>query len=182
MSIVSTNVSLNSNILRQNLSSLLRTYPFLNVQTVGSSVLGKPIYVVKLGRGPKKVFYSASIHANEWITSSVLMKFVEDYCVSYVRGSNLYNHSIRNLFRSTSIYIMPMVNPDGVDLVTGNIAISSPSYQKALHIANQFSSIPFPNRLESQFKWCWFKKLPTSLQSLVILWLYGFAFLIVLTN
>lgn len=118
MSIVSTNVSLNSNILRQNLSSLLRTYPFLNVQTVGSSVLGKPIYVVKLGRGPKKVFYSASIHANEWITSSVLMKFVEDYCVSYVRGSNLYNHSIRNLFRSTSIYIMPMVNPDGVGLTS----------------------------------------------------------------
>lgn len=45
------------------------------------------------------------------------------------------------------------INPTGVDLVTGNIAISSPSYQKALHIANQFSSIPFPNRLESQFKW-----------------------------
>lgn len=37
------------------------------------------------------------------------------------------------------------INPTGVDLVTGNMAISSPSYQKALHIANQFSSIPFPD-------------------------------------
>ncbi len=37
------------------------------------------------------------------------------------------------------------INPTGVDLVTGNLAVSSPSYQKALHIANQFSSIPFPN-------------------------------------
>lgn len=145
MSIVSTNVSYNSNVLRQNLSLLLRTYPFLNVQTVGNSILGKPIYVIKLGRGAKKVFYSGSIHANEWITTPVLMKFVEDYCVSYVARSNLYGYSIRNLFNSTSIYIMPMVNPDGVDLVTGNMVVSSPSYQKTLHIANQFSSIPFPN-------------------------------------
>lgn len=145
MSIVSTNVSYNSNVLRQNLSSLLRAYPFLNVQTVGNSVLGKPIYVIKLGRGPRKVFYSGSIHANEWITTPVLMKFVEDYCISYVRHSNLYGYSVRNLFNSTSIFIMPMVNPDGVDLVTGNLAVSSPSYQKALHIANQFSSIPFPD-------------------------------------
>ncbi len=65
MSIVFTNVSYNSNLLRQNLNMLLRAYPFLNVQTVGNSVLGKPIYVLKLGRGTKKVFYSASIHANE---------------------------------------------------------------------------------------------------------------------
>ena len=145
MSIISTNVPYHSNILRQNLSLLLRTYPFVNVQTIGNSVLGKPIYVIKLGRGPRKVFYSGSIHANEWITTPVLMKFIEDYCISYVRRSNLYGYSVQNLFNSTSIYIMPMVNPDGVDLVTGNLAVSSSSYQKALHIANQFSSIPFPN-------------------------------------
>lgn len=114
MSIVFTNVSYNSNLLRQNLNMLLRAYPFLNVQTVGNSVLGKPIYVLKLGRGTKKVFYSASIHANEWITTPLLIKFVEDYCISYVNRSNLHGYSIRNLFNSVSIYIMPMVNPDGV--------------------------------------------------------------------
>lgn len=118
MSIVSTNVPYHSDLLKQNLSLLLRTYPFLNVQTTGNSVLGKPIYVIKLGRGPRKVFYSAAIHANEWITSPILMKFIEDYCISYVRRTNLYGYSIRNLFNSTSIYLMPMVNPDGVDLVT----------------------------------------------------------------
>lgn len=145
MSIVSTSIPYNSDVLRQNLSLLLRTYSFLNVQTVGNSVLGKPIYVIKLGRGSKKVFYSASIHANEWITSPVLIKFIEDYCQAYVNNSTLYGYSIRSLFQSTSIFIMPMVNPDGVDLVTGNMAISSPSYQKALHIASQFTSIPFPD-------------------------------------
>lgn len=37
------------------------------------------------------------------------------------------------------------INPTGVDLVTGTIQISSPSYQKALHIANNFPEIPFTN-------------------------------------
>ena len=55
MSIVPTNINYNSTILRQNLNSLVRTFPFLNVQSVGLSVLKKNIYVIKLGKGTKKV-------------------------------------------------------------------------------------------------------------------------------
>lgn len=62
MSIISTNVPYNSNILRQNLRDLIRQYPFLNIQTVGNSILGEDIFVIKLGKGPKQVFYSAAIH------------------------------------------------------------------------------------------------------------------------
>jgi g-D-glutamyl-meso-diaminopimelate peptidase len=62
MSIVPTNVNYNSTLLIQNLIMLNRIYPFLNIQSAGTSVLGKNIYVVKLGNGTKKVFYSGSIH------------------------------------------------------------------------------------------------------------------------
>ena len=149
MSIVPTNVSYNYSLMSQNLASLNRTYPFLNIQTVGNSVLGKNIYVVKLGKGTKKVFYSASIHANEWITSVLLMKFIEDYCIAYNNNSRLYGYSVRRLFNSVSIYIMPIVNPDGVDLVTGNLNKTSLTYLNALNISRQFPDIPFPSRMES---------------------------------
>ena len=143
MSIVSTNIPYSFNILVQNLYNLLQTYPFLNVQIFGNSVLGKPIYVIKLGRGSNKVFYSASIHANEWITTPLLMKFVEDYCVSYVNNTTLYGYSVRDLFKRSSIYIMPMVNPDGVNLVTNSLNNIS-AYQSAKFISNQYPYIPFP--------------------------------------
>lgn len=121
MNIVQTDRNYNYSVLRQNLVSLNYAFPFLNIQTVGNSVLGKNIYVIKLGKGPKKVFYSASIHANESITSIVLMKFIEDYCDAYVSNSKLYGYSVRSLFNNVSIFIMPMVNPDGVGFkIIGN--------------------------------------------------------------
>ena len=40
---------------------------------------------------------------------------------------------------------MPLVNPDGVDLVTGALSKSSPSYKQAEKIAYGFATIPFPD-------------------------------------
>ena len=77
------------------------------------------------------------------------MKFIEDYCSSYINNTSLYGYNIKDLFNYSSIYIMPMVNPDGVDLVTGFLPATSPIYLKTLKIANGFSNIPFPDRLES---------------------------------
>lgn len=125
--IVPTNVAYSSYILNSNLNTLYRKFPFLDIKPVGVSNLGNPINVIRLGTGNKKVFYSASFHANEWITSVLLMKFIEDYCNAYVSDSKLYNYSVQDLFNSCSIYIMPMVNPDGVNLVIGNINKNSRS-------------------------------------------------------
>lgn len=108
-------------------------------------LFGTPIYVVKLGKGKKEIFYSASIHANEFITTSILMKFIEDYCISYKNNKLLYGYPIRKLFDYCSIYLMPMVNPDGVDLVTGSLPRNSLSYKYAQKIAYGFATIPFPD-------------------------------------
>ena len=63
MAIVQTNINYTYEIMRSNIYELNITYPFLQVQSVGYSVLGKSIPVIRLGRGPKQVFYSASFHA-----------------------------------------------------------------------------------------------------------------------
>ena len=93
----------------------------------------------------KKCFTPLLFIGNEWITSPVLMKFVEDYCFSYVNNLRIFNVNARTLFNSVSIYIMPMVNPDGVDLVTGEISPNSSLYTNTKLIADNYPTIPFPS-------------------------------------
>lgn len=52
-----------SNVVYQNIESLKQQYPFLEIGSAGKSILGKDIPFVRIGRGPKEVFYSAAIHA-----------------------------------------------------------------------------------------------------------------------
>ncbi len=119
-------------------------YPFLKSGTTGKSVMGKAISFLHIGTGEKEVFYNASHHANEWLTTPVLLKFAEEYANSYALGEQLGDVVAARLFREYSLYLVPMVNPDGVDLVTGLLQ-SGAYYNRALQISEAYPEIPFPN-------------------------------------
>lgn len=143
--VVQTDISYTYENLIRNISGLLRIYPFLQIGSIGRSVLGRAIPVIRIGEGQKEVFYNASIHANEWITTPVLMKFLEEYSRRYVEDSNIFGYNARDLFENVTLYIVPMINPDGVDLVTGAIKEGDSAYEQARQIANNYPDIPFPS-------------------------------------
>ena len=142
--VVTTNVSYTYNLFMMNLSALKRIYPFLTLGSIGNSVMGKAIPYAKIGNGSKEVFYSAAIHANEWITAPLLMKFLENLALAYTNNSSIYNFNARELLNQVSIYLVPMANPDGVDLITGALKENSSYYQSAKQISENYPNIEFP--------------------------------------
>ena len=143
-SVVPTNVPYSYQLLTFILEGLEVRYPFITGGAIGRSVMGKNIPVVKLGNGETEVFYNASHHANEWITTPVVLKFLEEYAESYATGGNIFNTSARELYNKASLYIVPMVNPDGVDLVNG-VVPNGVFLDKAIRLAQNYPNIPYPN-------------------------------------
>ena len=140
--VVPTTLRFSSDVMNILLGSLAARYPFLSFSSIGKSVLGKDLVSLRLGRGEKVVSYNASHHANEWITSLLLVKFVEMFCHALVTERRLGDYDPREVFDSASIYIVPMVDPDGVELVTGQIPAGSTLYENAEKL-NTFG-LPFP--------------------------------------
>ena len=145
MSIVPTDVPMTSRLAEQLVQELTAQYPFLRSETLVSTRLGRPILALTIGTGPRRVLYSAAHHANEWLTATVLLKFAEDLAEAIQSGSRLGGVDAAQLAEQTTIHIVPMVDPDGVDLVTGAIAPGSEDYAQAQALAEKYPAIPFPD-------------------------------------
>lgn len=115
-----------------DLSRLAERYPFIQLGSIGESVLGRSIPSVRIGTGPKEVHYNASFHAQEWITTPLLMEFLERYADAYEKGGRIGQFDIPTLYRQTSLWLVPMVNPDGVELVQEGIEPDNPYYDLVL--------------------------------------------------
>lgn len=142
---VPTTISYTYEILMLNIQSFMIRFPFLAFGSVGESVMDKSIPYIKLGNGPRQLLYVAGTHANEWICCPLLMKFVEEYCLAYTSGGKIFDRFAKDIFDTATIYIVPMLNPDAIDLVTGVLNKNSTEYINAVAISNDYPNIPFPN-------------------------------------
>lgn len=134
--VVDTNINYTYEIMERDIEGLRARYPFIETGIAGKSVLGKNLYYIKLGNGPNQVFYNASHHSLEWITSVLLMKFVENFSKAYVDRTPLAGYDTRSIWNQSTIYIMPMVNPDGVDLVLNGLQRDNPYYSRLIEWNN----------------------------------------------
>lgn len=145
MSIVRTDIPMTSGLCEETIRMLVETYPFLRTQVLTTTVFGRPVQSLTIGEGDRRVFFSASHHANEWITTTVLLKFAEELARAIQTGSTLYGVPAKTINQAATLYLVPMADPDGVDLVTGAIEPETPEYESAQRIANSFPDIPFPS-------------------------------------
>ena len=144
MSIVTTNIPITTDSCNAMIRQLQVKYPFCRSEVLTTSAFGRELRTLVIGRGGRKVLYTAAHHANEWITALILLKFAEEYARAIAANGEIFGMPARELEKQATIYMVPLVDPDGVDLVTGAIAPGTTQYAIARSFAENYPEIPFP--------------------------------------
>ena len=145
MPIVRTDIPITAASCNEMILQIVRTYPFCRSEQLTASAFQRSIRTLVIGNGPRKVLYTAAHHANEWITALVLLKFGEDLAAAIAAAGQIGGYNARDVARNATIYMVPMVDPDGVDLVVGAIQPGSVQYETARTLADRYPAIPFPD-------------------------------------
>ena len=152
MSIINTAVPITAESCDRAILELVKTYPFCRTEVLATTAYQRPLRTLVIGNGPGKLLLSASHHANEWITTLILLKYAEDLCMAYMQGSTVDGFPAAQLLDAATVYMVPMVNPDGVDLVTGAIVPGSIPYEIAQEMSRFYPAIPFPSGWKANLK------------------------------
>ena len=125
--------------------AIVERYPFCRTEVLTQTAFGRPLRTLVIGNGPRKVVYSAAHHANEWITSLLLLKFAEEFAEAIASGGRIGGMDAGELAKVATVYMVPMVDPDGVDLVVGATRPGTVEYELARRLADHYPDIPFPD-------------------------------------
>lgn len=113
--------------LIETLGKLKYRYPDdIKIFTAGYSENGREILMYTLGSGEKKALIVGGVHAREHISTKYLLKVTEDYCAAVHSATGCYGeYNINSIFREYTFYVIPCVNPDGLEIILSRDKVKS---------------------------------------------------------
>lgn len=101
-----------------DIMELTQKYPdYMSSIPIGITYDARQVWEVVIGNpnAPHAIYIQAAIHGREWMNTWMLMEQIEDIMRNWdtplVEGVKL-----GNVFEQCAVYILPMVNPDGVTI------------------------------------------------------------------
>lgn len=118
------------------INRLCQKYPFVSNFDVGKSVLGRRIIGLKIGCCEDCVLFAGAFHAQEWLTSLLLLRFTELLCEALDCGGYIADVDCRKAFLGRGLIIVPTVNPDGVEIALGGSGAALDLENEVLRISS----------------------------------------------
>ena len=98
------------------IGKMLMDYGFLTRDTIGESRCARPIDMLCVGNRRKQVLFAGAFHGMEWITSLILLKFLDELCFSVMTGQAMCGVKMGVMLNQRGLAVIPCVNPDGVEI------------------------------------------------------------------
>ena len=102
----------------EHIKPLLKKYNNnYEISILGVSELGKEIPMIKIGSGKKIVLAWSQMHGNESTTTKTIFDFLK-----FVTQKDDFKDEIKSFLNDFTLYVIPILNPDGASLYTRNNA------------------------------------------------------------
>ena len=112
----------------------MQKYEFISVTGMGNSILGRSIPVIAFGEGKSTVVYLGGEAGDDYISVTMLLRFVKDICELYKSGGSAFGFSAENIFKNYNIVVIPLLNPDGISYCARGIGEDNPLRERILNM------------------------------------------------
>ncbi len=119
------------------LSAYTEKHPFKDVFLLGRSILSRDIDCIKAGCGKSHIVVVGAHHGAEYITTLAIFDFLEFISEKFTRRGTYCGVDIRLLLQKFTFWIVPCLNPDGVELSLTS-APSGPLRERELRMNGSF--------------------------------------------
>lgn len=111
----------------EDMDKLCETYSdILSKKVIGKSAEGRDILALRMGEsGKPSLLLVGGVHAREDYSVMLTMKMLDYYCYYYRESKDFDGFKVRDIIDKVTIYFVPLVNPDGLNIVHKGIQASS---------------------------------------------------------
>ena len=106
----------NYNALQEHIEKIKENFDFVSITSIGKGWCKRNIYSLSIGEGESSVLFLSDFSDTAGITSEILLTFFERLCVAYKNDLKISAVKIRSILREQKIVIVPITNPDGLEI------------------------------------------------------------------
>lgn len=106
----------------ENIRTKIRQYmPYQNQKyfsllPIGKTVLGRGIFAARLGNPSQCTLFVGGVHGQEWLTTLLLFRFLDDLVFSITQNEPIADIDIKKALEHRGLVIVPALNPDGITI------------------------------------------------------------------
>lgn len=89
---------------------------------ISKSLCGRDIDCIQIGSKENMVLLSGAYHGLEWLTSLLLLKFINELGMSIKNNTSISDIMVKDFMENRGIIIVPCVNPDGVEISLNGVS------------------------------------------------------------